>query len=174
MLENKLDDAITIKMIERRHTKIFFDFIERNREHLINWIPSISKINEYNDIDQYINSYLEKYIKGLGFLFGLWERNTIIGVILAREIDNDAKWAEIGYMIDANYQGKGIIKKACKKLIKYLFDELKMEKIEICCDEKNISSRGLAEKLGFSVEGNIRNHMVINNGSSLKRVGKNS
>ena len=38
-----------------------------------------------------------------------------------------------------------------------------MGKIEICCDERNEKSRVLAEKLGFKLEGTIRNHMFVNN-----------
>jgi ribosomal-protein-serine acetyltransferase len=163
MLENRLTESISIKMIELRHSKAFYEFIDKNRKYLEDWIPFVSKTKKCEDIAQYIKNYLEKHMNGLGFLYGLWDGDRIIGTILAREIDAEAKWAEIGYMIDENYQGKGLIKEACTRLIKYLFTDLEMEKIEICCDENNKSSRALAEKLGFAVEGTIRNHMLVNN-----------
>jgi ribosomal-protein-serine acetyltransferase len=163
MLQGVISDSVIIKMMEIRHSQQFFDFVDENRDHLIKWIPFVSKTLTCDDIKPYINSYLEKYKNGSGYLFGLWDSNRIIGSIVIREIDNEAKWAEIGYMIDRKYQGKGLITITCNLVINFLFKELEMEKIVICCDDQNLASKKLAEKMGFVLEGIIRNHMNVNN-----------
>jgi ribosomal-protein-serine acetyltransferase len=85
----------------------------------------------------------------------------VIGILLVREIDEGAKWAEIGYMVDPDYEGRGIIKEGCRKLIAFLFDEWQMQKIVICCDDRNVRSIELAKKLGFVCEGNLRRHSAV-------------
>jgi ribosomal-protein-serine acetyltransferase len=163
VLEFNFTETTTIKMMELRFSNDFYSFVERNKEYLINWIPFVSKIKGINDIENYVKKYLDRYANGIGALYGLWENNELIGSVLIREMDQEAKWAEIGYMIDQKYQGKGIIKRACIKLIDYIFNDLGMEKVEICCDENNESSSKLAESLGFKLEGTIRNHVMVNN-----------
>jgi len=163
VIDFTFSELINIKILEKSNIEEFYDFIIKNREHLINWIPFVSKVNNIDDVKKYVDSYIEKNTNGIGVLYGIWENNKLIGSILIREMDKEAKWAEIGYMIDHEYQGKGITKRACKKLIDYIFDILLLEKVEICCDDKNIGSIKLAEALGFKLEGTIRNHMMVNN-----------
>ena len=162
MLETTLKDEITIKMLEMRQSEEMYDFITRNREFFIEWIPFVSKIHSLSDIEVLIKNNLERYVQGIGLYYTLWDREKIIGYFLAREIDNEAKWAEIGYAIDESYAGRGLIKRSCLKLIDYLFNALDMDKIVICCAEENEKSKALAEKLGFTLEGNLRNHFVVN------------
>ena len=54
---------------------------------------------------------------------------------------------------------------ACKCLIEYGFNDLKLHRIEIHCASDNRKSRAIAKRLGFSEEG-------ISRGSELARGGK--
>ncbi|HJO94835.1 MAG TPA: GNAT family protein [Victivallales bacterium] len=162
MIEMILKDNITIKMIEMRQSQEMYDFIMKNKEFFINWIPFVSKIQTLEDMDKFIQNNLDRYMQGIGIYYTLWDNSKIIGYVLVREIDNDAKWAEIGYMVDQDYTGKGIVKAFTTKIITYLFDSLKMNKIVICCDENNKNSQALPKKFGFTLEGTIRNHIVVN------------
>ena len=162
MLETTLRDNITIRMLDPRQSAAMYDFVVRNREFFIHWIPFVSKTKSVDDIEALITGNLERYVAGQGLFYTLWDATTMIGYVLAREIEQDAKWAEIGYMIDEKYTGRGIIKESCGRLIRHLFDELNMEKIVICCTGDNTRSVSLAMKLGFTLEGNIRNHFVVN------------
>jgi ribosomal-protein-serine acetyltransferase len=163
MIEFKLSDTITVKPLEIDEANYLYDFVERNKEHLINWIPFVSKVKGIEDVNEYVKGYIEKRKNDMGLLFGIWDNKLLIGTILIRETDKEAKWAEIGYMIDEKYQRKGITKKACIKLIDNIFDVMLLEKVEICCDDENMGSIRLAESLGFILEGTIRNHFVVNN-----------
>ncbi|MCK6076963.1 GNAT family N-acetyltransferase [Paenibacillus silvae] len=50
----------------------------------------------------------------------------------------------------------GIITTAIKKLITYLFNDLKLNRVIIQCAESNIRSRAIPENLGFVNEGTSR------------------
>ena len=163
MFGYSVESSISLKIMEQRHAKGYFDFVMRNRDYLINWIPFVSKVESITDTTDYIIRYLEKFKNGDGVLLGLWDYDIFIGTLVIREIDKEAKWAEIGYMIDQNYQRRGLTKKSCSILIDYLFHELDLNRVEICCNEENTGSRKVAESLGFRLEGTIREHMKINN-----------
>jgi ribosomal-protein-serine acetyltransferase len=162
MLKTIVKDEITLTMLEMRHAQAMYDFVERNRDFFIEWIPFVSKTHSREDLEKLIQHNLQRYTQGLGLYYVLWDQTTLIGYVLAREIDTEAGWAEIGYMIDERYARRGIVKTCCIRLMNYLFDELEMEKIVICCVDANVASRALAERFGFTLEGTLRNHFVAN------------
>ncbi len=75
---------------------------------------------------------------------------------------------EIGYWIDARFSGKGYMTEAVKGLTDYAFEHLKARRIEIRCDTLNAKSRAIPERLGFELEGILRNHDVSVDGQRLR------
>ncbi len=162
MVHGTLRSGITIKMLDVGQSEAMFDFIERNRAFFVNWIPFVSKTAGIGDVDALIARNLARYAEGLGLFYTLWDGPSMIAYVLAREINREAKWAEIGYMIDEAYAGRGIVKDSCIALMRHLFHEHGMDKIVICCAADNEKSKALAARLGFTLEGTIRNHFVVN------------
>jgi ribosomal-protein-serine acetyltransferase len=144
------------------HAPDLFALVERNRSYFVEWIPFVGKTKAVADCESYIGGYVEKASSGEGFLCGIWEKRLLIGIILVREIDREARWAEIGYMIAEDHSGKGIITEACRKLIDFIFGDMDLGKAVLCCDDQNAGSIAIARKLGFTFEGNVRNHYVVN------------
>lgn len=66
------------------------------------------------------------------------------------------KEAEIGYVLNKNYWNKGIMTEALKQIIKFGFENMELNRIEICCDERNIASARVIEKNGLICEGTLR------------------
>jgi ribosomal-protein-alanine N-acetyltransferase len=63
---------------------------------------------------------------------------------------------EIGYFLDEAYWGKGITTKAVKLLEKIGFEKLKLKRIEILMDPRNIASERVAIKAGYKKEGTMK------------------
>ena len=61
-----------------------------------------------------------------------------------------------GYWLDRGEVGKGVVTRACRTLIKYAFEELGMNRIEIQCSAENRRSAAVPERLGFTKEGVLR------------------
>jgi len=67
--------------------------------------------------------------------------------------------AEIGYgIIDENDKGKGYMKEAMKPIIRYGFEEMKLNRIEAYISPANTASLKLTRGLGFTEEGTLREH----------------
>ena len=54
--------------------------------------------------------------------------------------------------------------KTCSYLITYLFEELKLNRIEIRCAETNRRSCAIPERLGFRLEGKLRGMVYTQDG----------
>ena len=88
--------------------------------------------------------------------FGIYYKGVLVGVIGYHIIDKTNKKTTIGYWLDQNYQGKGIMTKAAKMLIEFAFKKLELNRIQISCAIGNDKSCRIAERLGFKMEGTAR------------------
>jgi len=75
---------------------------------------------------------------------------------------------EIGYWIDSRHAGKGYITEAAAGITDFCFNELKAKRVEIRCDADNAKSRAIPERLGYTLDGILKNEALAVDGSGLK------
>lgn len=75
---------------------------------------------------------------------------------------------EIGYWVDTRYSGKGYITEAAEAIINFAFTNLNAKRVEIRCDAKNVRSRAIPEKLGFTLEGILLNDGLSGDGKEVR------
>ncbi len=73
------------------------------------------------------------------------------------------KRSEIGYnMMKDEYKNKGYMKEAMGAILKYGFEEMKLNRVEAFIGPDNTASRRLVEGYGFTIEGLLRQHFCYN------------
>lgn len=100
----------------------------------------------------------------------LFHRDTgeLIGSSGLHRINWDVRKFEIGYWIDTRHGGQGYMTEAVKAIGDFAFGELKARRVEIRCDRLNARSRAIPERLGFELEGILRNDAVAMDGRQLR------
>jgi len=85
-----------------------------------------------------------------------------------RLVGIDETWgnAELTCYVAPDAQGEGVATEACRLLIDYGFDYLPITKVTARVFESNQEAQRLAESLGFTREGTLRNH-VYHEGAEL-------
>ena len=71
---------------------------------------------------------------------------------------------EMGYSMNEDYWGQGIMTEAARRLLKYGFEELGLASVMIRTGEANKRSQRVIEKCGFHYEGNLRQCYRMYNG----------
>jgi RimJ/RimL family protein N-acetyltransferase len=94
--------------------------------------------------------------------FHLFEKKTrqFIGSSGLHSINWEVPKFEIGYWCRKGFTGRGYITEAVRGLTVFAFEILKANRVEIRCDQRNVRSRKVAERLGFKLEGILRNERV--------------
>ncbi|QSR87560.1 GNAT family N-acetyltransferase [Candidatus Methylacidiphilum infernorum] len=88
------------------------------------------------------------------------EQPVLVGaVILFFEPLHDR--AEIGCWIGKPYRYKGYGSEACRAVIDYAFEKLKLNKVCAYCLARNIPSVNMIRKLGMKFEGCLRKHLKV-------------
>jgi ribosomal-protein-serine acetyltransferase len=73
------------------------------------------------------------------------------------EIDGQARSGEVGYWLDAGFVGRGLATRAVTAILDHAFGPLGLERIGLPTTIDNLRSQGVAERLGFTREGVLRN-----------------
>lgn len=91
------------------------------------------------------------------------ENDRHIGNIKIDSFDWISRVGEMGILIgNRDYWGKGIGQEACTLLLTYAFETLNLRKVELCVFSNNPGARRLYEKIGFQLEGTLREHVFRN------------
>ena len=74
-------------------------------------------------------------------------------VTVSNIVEGSARSASIGYWIDRHYAGRGMVPTAVALACDYLWQVMRLHRIEICVRPENAPSLRVVEKLGFREEG---------------------
>lgn len=86
--------------------------------------------------------------------------DTLVGSSGLHRVDWEVPKFEIGYWCRTGYSGRGYTTEAVRGIASFAFSELGANRLEIRCDPDNSPSRRVAEKVGFRLEGELRNSEV--------------
>jgi ribosomal-protein-serine acetyltransferase len=152
----KLADDLELRLLEEQHAGEVFALVDKNRQYLRQWLPWLDTNMSLNDTRVFIKNALDHFANNAGLVAGIWLQDRIVGIISYNTIDWQNRIVHIGYWIDAEFQGRGVVTKACKALIDYAFYELELNRVEIRCATGNRRSCAIPQRLGFLQEGVIR------------------
>jgi ribosomal-protein-alanine N-acetyltransferase len=88
--------------------------------------------------------------------------NELIGTCGYYDWNKTARWAEIGYDLEPEYWGQGIMTEALRATLKHGFEEMGLNRIQAIIDSKNTRSLRLIQRLGFKQEGVLRQRSYFN------------
>ena len=111
----------------------------------------------------YLSYVQSQYRAGEFYDWAIIEKtsNKMIGTCGFAKLDTDNNCAEIGYVINPEYWGKGIATECVKRVIEFGFNELNLHRIEARYIVGNEVSRNVMEKCGMVFEGVHRSSLFV-------------
>ena len=160
MFRASVRPGLELRILEERHAPIVFALVDRERPYLREWLPWVDGTLTEDDTLAFIKASLEQFGNNNGFAAGIWEtsgdRHRLAGVIGTHKINWPNRKAELGYWLSREFQGKGIATEACRAVITHLLGELDLNRVEIHCATGNTKSCAIPRRLGFTLEGTLR------------------
>lgn len=130
----------------------FHQYVSDNE--VTKYMYSLSRKDEYPKENSFIyiqlvqNEWKKEDPNFFEFGIELKENNKMIGNICVFFSENK-KEAEFGWIFNPKFHKKGFAFEAAKKIIGFIQFEYKIKKIVAHCDERNIASSNLMQRLGF-------------------------
>jgi RimJ/RimL family protein N-acetyltransferase len=152
-------DRLLIRMPMPGDGKVMYEAINASIEELKPWLPFAQMEQTEEDVEVNIREAHLKFLKREDLRLLVFHKDT--GELVAssglHRIDWDIPKFEIGYWIDSRHSGKGYMTEAVQGITQFAVNELKARRLEIRCDTRNSKSAAIPERLGFTLEGILRN-----------------
>ncbi len=157
-----VNDEVTLELVKVEDTEEMFRVVDENREHLQEWLPWVPSIKTIEDERKSLEKNAQEFNDSKQLNLTIRHNGSIIGRIGGHDIDWENKRTEVGYWLAESVEGKGIMTEACKTLINYFFEVLRLHRIEILCAAENERSCAIPERLGFTYEGTLKGFERLN------------
>ena len=94
---------------------------------------------------------------------GLFVDDRLAGEVNVNNIVRGAaQYADIGYWIDQHFAGRGYMPESVVALLRHVFEDLGLHRVQIAIVPRNSASRRVVEKLGIRDEGVALRFLEIN------------
>jgi len=159
-LNFEIAGEVWMRPIRESDTEPILELVRANYDHLrtfMEWAkPDYGRPDSADWIERAVSG--EKDRSQLNF--GIFRGERVIGTVGFAYFDHEAKVTEIGYWIDAEEEGKGIMSGAVERLLDLAFGKLGMNRVQIRCADANLRSAAIPRRLGFVEEGRQRQHVI--------------
>jgi ribosomal-protein-serine acetyltransferase len=162
-----IDDHAAVRTFTLDDAEEVYRLVEANRDRLESWMPWTESTRSPADV----RDFIERSLRSEHDLEanGIWVDGRAAGTIGLRVnlLQNNG---ELGYWIGEEFEGRGLITRACRLFIDHAFGELGLHRISLHAGVGNQRSRAVAERLGFREEGVIRDGDRVGGGRYVDLV----
>jgi len=142
--------------------------LRANAEHLRPWSPAPRHGEDPASLTEISKSILRQrreWSKGESFVFFLEhprDGGSLVGRVAMTGVMRGAFLnAHVGYWIDAEMQGQGLMTEAMAAVVTFAFDAVGLHRVQAAVMPDNAASRRVLGKLGFRQEGEAARYLQI-------------
>ena len=127
------------------------------------WLPWCHENYSIEESREFITSRELASQGGEWYSFGIFEQggDRFLGGVGINFINRVHRMANLGYWVRTSAAGRGIATKATRRVARFAFEQLGLQRIEIVAAVGNLPSQRVAEKAGAVREGVLRNRLLI-------------
>ncbi|HKP20929.1 MAG TPA: GNAT family protein [Thermoleophilaceae bacterium] len=155
----QLSDHALLRPLEESDAEEVFALVEANRDHLSPWLPWAAD-QDFERTRNFLRTTAEKRDRGEAFDCAIVLDGRIVGCAGFPVIEH-ALVGTIGYWLAKEHEGRGLVTRAIGALIDHGFGELGLHRLEIRAAASNARSRAIPERLGFQLEGVLREAELV-------------
>ncbi len=155
-------DRLILKEITAKDAPEFFAL--RSNDSVMKYIDRPRPKN-IEDILELIQKMSVMRLEGVGITWGIYLKENPelkIGNIGLFRIIHEHFRAEIGYLLNPEFQNKGMMFEAIKEVVHFGFGSIGLHSIEANINPANVASRKLLKKAGFEKEAYFRENYYFN------------
>lgn len=155
MFIHRLDDRRWLRPVEEADAEELYERAAANRAMLAEWMPWAPDAT-VESMREFIRSSRRQAADNEGLQAAIVQDGRIVGMIGVPRLSWTDRWCEIGYWLDQEAQGHGTITLATRAVTEHAMSVWKLNRVVIRAGVGNVRSRAVAERLGFTYEGALR------------------
>jgi len=168
-MEKQISDEVVLRPYKWDDVGIFYESVMSSLERVSKRMDWCGADYTVDQAEKWVKSRLENWYRSNGersYILFDERQNKCAGDCGYTRVDTKHRTANLAYWVADAYTGRGLMKKAALEVCRYAFKEgsgkLKIERLEILMWHENEASRKVAESLGASLEGVLRERILLN------------
>jgi ribosomal-protein-serine acetyltransferase len=141
-----------------------YEAVRESIDEVSPWLPWCHPAYKKEETSGFILAQDEARRKDEEFAFGVFDSETgaFLGGVGLNQINRRYGMANLGYWVRTSCAGRGIASLAARRVARFGFEELGLQRIEIIAAAGNRASQRTAEKAGALREGTLRKRLLVN------------
>lgn len=166
-------ESFILRRYQEGDGTMFFEMLENdNRDHLKELLGLVAASNEIEFVEKWVCDLGNDWKDHDRFVMGIWRKSTqdLLGHIWIEPINWNNGHFEMGWFVDKNHQGKGIVTEAAQRALIFAFNDLNAHKVTVRIRESGPyveKSKNIAERCGFVYEGLLRDTVKLESGNFI-------
>lgn len=156
MFSHRIDERTELRPPDVAYAEEAAAVVRRNLGYLRQWMPWAVEGYSVEDARDFFRRNLQQFAAGEGFATCIFHEGRFAGTVGLNTINWANRKTEVGYWLDAELQGRGIMTRSCHALVTHCFRGLKLNRVEMLVGTGNQRSRAIPRRLGFHEEGILR------------------
>ena len=156
MLSLDLGDGLALTPLEPWQAGEFATFVAAERTHLAPWLPWGETVVDEASARAFLQRYADGAATDSRRIYALRVDRRMVGGTLFRIFEPADGLCEVGVWLAKDAQGHGYVTRAVTAMLDWALVERDLHRAEWHCVPENAASRRIAERLGLSLEGTLR------------------
>ncbi len=162
-----IDERTHLRLVEPADAEAFYEVVIRNREHVKPWLEWVPSVKSLDEVRSAIARARERYIKDGSTTMLILHDGRIVGQVYHLRMDRRIGSVELGYWLDLDHRGRGLMTAAVRAMTAHSFDALGLHRVWLKAGATNTPSRGVAERAGFELDGVMRQSYRFDSGELI-------
>ena len=159
-------ERLVLRPLRPDDAEPLFAAVDESRAHLRPWLPWVDSHASVDDARDYCARCAANWLLRTDLTVGVFEAadGRYLGGAGLHDPDWELRAFEVGYWLRASALGRGYVTEAVRLLVDLAFGPLGARRVRLRCDARNGASRRVAERVGFVLEGRLRNAFLDQDG----------
>lgn len=160
----RLTPRLMLRPFHRKDVNSVLEAVEPSIDDLARWLPWARPGYGRSDALAFIRDSAAAWQEGRAFDFAIRridDPEQHVGNVSVWFTSRAAAVGEIGYWVRTDETSNGLATEATARILEVAFDELEMHRVVLRIAVGNVASERIAEKLGFTREGLLREEVRI-------------
>jgi ribosomal-protein-serine acetyltransferase len=151
--------TVKIERLTSKHVDAALQAAHESVEDIYPWMEWCRPGLERSEVAAMVAALEDAWDKGVAYTFVVIDSATgeFLGSVGLNRIDQRSRFANLNYWIRSSKKGRGIATQASELACRYGIEKLGLARIGILVAEGNTASQRVAERLGATREGILRN-----------------
>lgn len=159
-------ERVTVRPYRASDAQALKEAVDESREYIRPWLPFADEHQTVEESRDWIIKQEAQWLLRENMIVSVWENATsrFLGGSGMHIPNWEARHFEIGYWLRPSAAGHGYMTEAVQLLTDYAFEHLAANRVQIRCDERNVRSAAIPRRLGFVLDGLMRDDRIAPDG----------